>query len=160
MKKVERQSKKDEEERRLQDESRAREKELARQNKRDGLISFFLSLVLISSAFYIATESFNALAIIFILIFVIAGVFLFFFSLFSLGIMTSESLADLKIASEKESGIECPFCHNKVRAELKKQGGLIMSTMKGAIFLPWGVKEILKKDAYYCPNCKMKISEA
>lgn len=58
------------------------------------------------------------------------------------------------------NGIQCPYCHNSIVPTLRHQGGVAKSTMKGAIFLPWGIKEILKKDAYYCPKCSMKISEA
>jgi len=59
----------------------------------------------------------------------------------------------------KRGELECPFCHKIIKPKLIKKGGVIESTIKGGIFLPWGVKNIMKKDSYYCPECSMKISE-
>lgn len=59
----------------------------------------------------------------------------------------------------KKGELECPFCHKIVKPKLVKRGGVIESTIKGGIFLLWGVKNIFKKDAYYCPECSMKISD-
>jgi len=57
--------------------------------------------------------------------------------------------------------IKCPFCGNNFDPRKAQRVGdsTLDTVVKGAIFLPWGIKSAAKGRGIKCPHCGMIIRQ-